>query len=80
MMESDSFAELKTILSSLTEKEAQVIAYRFGLNDQDGKTLEQIGNTFGVTRERVRQIEAKAIRKLKRKAQYLNAQRENYLD
>ncbi len=52
-------------LSILREKERQVIIYRFGLEGEEPKTLEQIGNIFGLTRERVRQIEAAALVKLR---------------
>jgi len=80
MNQTQSFAELKTILSTLTEREASVIVARFGLNDQDAQTLEQVGCAFGVTRERIRQIEAKALRKLRNKARHLNAQQHDYLE
>lgn len=50
----------------LTVREAQVIKMRFGIGSQDAMTLEQVGAHFGVTRERVRQIEAKALKKLQR--------------
>ncbi|MBR6410578.1 MAG: RNA polymerase sigma factor RpoD [Clostridia bacterium] len=52
-------------LSTLTEREAEVIKLRFGLYDGRTRTLEEVGNVFNITRERIRQIEAKAIRKLK---------------
>ena len=48
----------------LPEKEQTVIVSRFGLDGDEAKTLEEIGRTMGLTRERVRQIEAKAVRKL----------------
>lgn len=80
MQITQSFSQLKTVLSSLTEKEAKVVIARFGLNGQEAQTLEQVGQAFGVTRERIRQIEAKALRKLQTKASHLNAQREDYLD
>lgn len=80
MKSTHSFSGLRTILSSITEKEAKVIVARFGLNDQEAQTLEQVGHAFGVTRERIRQIEAKALRKLRNKANHLNAQHEDYLD
>ncbi len=57
--------ELQDILSSLTDREQEVLAMRFGLLDGEAHTLEEVGNHFGVTRERVRQIEAKALRKLR---------------
>lgn len=80
MQITQSFSQLKTILSSLTEKEAKVVIARFGLNGQEAHTLEQVGQAFGVTRERIRQIEAKALRKLRNKACHLNAQCDDYLD
>ena len=80
MQITQSFSQLRTILSSLTEKEAKVVIARFGLNNQEPQTLEQVGQAFGVTRERIRQIEAKALRKLQTKASHLNAKRDDYLD
>jgi RNA polymerase primary sigma factor len=56
---------LEEVLSSLTEKEAMVLRLRYGLDDGETKTLEDVGKMFGVTRERIRQIEAKALRKLR---------------
>jgi RNA polymerase primary sigma factor len=53
------------VLGSLTEKEALVLRLRYGLMDGEPRTLEEVGKMFGVTRERIRQIEAKAIRKLR---------------
>ena len=52
-------------LTGLNDQEQKVLRMRFGLDDDDPKTLEEIGKVFGVTRERIRQIEAKAIRKLR---------------
>ena len=57
--------ELDSVLKSLTEREARVVEMRFGLVDGRARTLEEVGAEFGVTRERVRQIEAKALRKLR---------------
>ena len=54
-----------TVLKSLTPREERVIALRFGLEDGHARTLEELGREFNVTRERVRQIEAKALRKLR---------------
>ena len=57
--------ELDLVLSDLTEREEKVLRLRFGLVDGQTRTLEEVGKEFNVTRERIRQIEAKAIRKLK---------------
>ena len=57
--------ELKSALDSLTDRERQVIELRFGLIDGRARTLEEVGKEFNVTRERIRQIEAKALRKLR---------------
>ncbi len=57
--------ELASALESLTERERQVIKLRFGLEDGRARTLEEVGKEFNVTRERIRQIEAKALRKLR---------------
>jgi len=57
--------QLESLLESLSEREAGVIRMRFGLGDGMPKTLDQIGDTFGVTRERIRQIESKTMAKLR---------------
>lgn len=56
---------LEEVLSTLSEREAKVLALRFGLDGGQQRTLEEVGKVFGVTRERIRQIEAKALRKLR---------------
>ena len=58
--------EINSILQGLTEREEKVLRLRFGLEDGRTRTLEEVGKEFNVTRERIRQIEAKAIRKLKK--------------
>ena len=57
--------EIAEVLETLTEREEKVIRLRFGLEDGKSRTLEEVGQLFGVTRERIRQIEAKALRKLR---------------
>jgi RNA polymerase primary sigma factor len=57
--------QMKDILDSLSPRERNVLRLRFGLDDGQARTLEEVGQKFGVTRERVRQIEAKALRKLR---------------
>ena len=53
------------VLSTLTEREQKVLRLSFGLDDGRPRTLEEVGRQFNVTRERIRQIEAKALRKLR---------------
>ena len=57
--------ELDNVLLTLTEREEKVLKLRFGLEDGQCRTLEEVGQIFGVTRERIRQIEAKALRKMR---------------
>lgn len=57
--------QLNEVLSTLTDREAKVLRLRFGLEDGRSRTLEEVGKEFDVTRERIRQIEAKALRKLR---------------
>lgn len=57
--------QLNEVLKTLTMREAKVLSLRFGLEDGHPRTLEEVGSEFGVTRERIRQIEAKALRKLR---------------
>ncbi|MCR5074550.1 MAG: sigma-70 family RNA polymerase sigma factor, partial [Ruminococcus sp.] len=57
--------QLNEVLATLTDREAKVLKLRFGLEDGKARTLEEVGQRFDVTRERIRQIEAKALRKLR---------------
>ena len=68
-VEAAAFSMLKEqlieVLDTLTEREQKVLKLRFGLEDGRARTLEEVGKQFDVTRERIRQIEAKALRKLR---------------
>jgi RNA polymerase primary sigma factor len=55
----------RDVLSTLPDREARVLKMRFGIDERSKHTLEEVGNDFDVTRERIRQIEAKALRKLR---------------
>ena len=57
--------QLDEVLSTLRDREQKVLRLRFGMNDGRARTLEEVGKEFDVTRERIRQIEAKALRKLR---------------
>lgn len=57
--------QLNEVLDTLTDREQKVLRLRFGMNDGRARTLEEVGKEFDVTRERIRQIEAKALRKLR---------------
>ncbi len=70
--------DLKKILEGLTERERKVIEYRFGLIDNQPRTLEEVGRIFGVTRERIRQIESKTLKKLQHPNR--SARLKDYLD
>ena len=63
-------------MSTLTDREQKVLRLRFGLDDGRARTLEEVGKEFNVTRERIRQIEAKALRKLRHRSRKLK----DYLD
>lgn len=69
---------LDEVLGTLTERESKVLKLRFGLEGTKQMTLEEVGRVFGVTRERIRQIEAKALRKLKHPSRRKKLQ--DYLD
>jgi len=60
--------QLEDVLGTLTPREKEVLRLRFGLKDGKARTLEEVGKSFNVTRERIRQIEAKALRKLRHPA------------
>ncbi|MFC2267185.1 MAG: sigma-70 family RNA polymerase sigma factor, partial [Peptidiphaga sp.] len=57
--------QLRQVLDTLSEREAGVVSMRFGLTDGQTKTLDEIGKVYGVTRERIRQIESKTMSKLR---------------
>ena len=61
----DATAQTNSVLKTLTPREEKVIKMRFGVGDGSEHTLEEVGQSFAVTRERIRQIEAKALRKLR---------------
>ena len=65
---------LESCLLKLTEREAKVLRLRFGLDDGKSHTLEEVGNQFGVTRERIRQIESKALRRMRHPSKSKNFQ------
>lgn len=66
--QNDLKLQIEKVLATLKPKEQEVIVMRYGLRGGDPKTLEEIGDVFGVTRERIRQIESKALRKLRRQS------------
>ena len=63
--------QIEEMLSNLSGREREVLHYRFGLEDGHSYTLEEVGRRFNVTRERIRQIEAKALRKLRQPSRKL---------
>jgi RNA polymerase primary sigma factor len=71
-------AQIGDALQKLTERERRIIVLRYGLEDGRFRTLEEVGRDFGITRERIRQIEAKALRKLRHPSQSTRLQ--GYLD
>ena len=60
--------QLNEVLGTLTDREERVLRLRFGMDDGKARTLEEVGKEFNVTRERIRQIEAKALRKLRQRS------------
>ena len=70
----------KAMKTALTDRELKIIQLRFGFNNDEPRTLEEVGKEFGVTRERIRQIEAKALKKLRdsKSTQYLQDYNPNY--
>jgi len=67
LMQKNVESEITTMLQGLNEREAEIIACYFGLNGKDPMTLEEIGDVYGLTRERVRQIKERCIQRLKEK-------------
>ena len=65
LQDDDVRGNIEQWLGQLTDKQREVVERRFGLNGHDVSTLEEVGNTIGVTRERVRQIQIEALRKLR---------------
>ena len=70
--------QLNEVLATLTPREAKVLSLRFGIEDGHPRTLEEVGKEFNVTRERIRQIEAKALRKLRHPSR--NKKLKDFLD
>jgi len=71
-------AQVQAVLDTLTEREAGVIAMRFGLDDGEEKTLDAIGRVYGVTRERIRQIESKTMALLREPERSQSLREYNY--
>jgi len=65
IIETDLNSQMHQVLATLTPREEKILRMRFGVGDNSERTLEEIGNDFSLTRERIRQIEAKALRKLR---------------
>jgi RNA polymerase primary sigma factor len=64
MVENDNLTHVRQMLATMDSREATILRMRFGLDDAEPKTLKEIGETLGLTRERVRQIENEALDKL----------------
>ncbi len=75
--EIDKFDLVSQLMAKLSENERRILTQRFGLDDADPQTLDTIGHSFGVTRERIRQIEAKSLDKLRRNIEEIEANRFN---
>lgn len=69
--------QVEAVLSTLSVRERAVLTLRFGLEDGQGRTLEEVAREFGVTRERIRQVEAKALRRLRQRARTVNGEDAN---
>ncbi len=67
MINLDLADQIRRVLATLTPREEKVLRMRFGIGEKSDHTLEEVGQDFDVTRERIRQIEAKALRKLRHK-------------
>jgi RNA polymerase primary sigma factor len=74
MLEDKTKSEMiRDLVSQLDPREATILTRRFGLEGNDEETLEEVGEDFGVTRERIRQIQEQALRKLRRRIERLEA-------
>ncbi|HKI50608.1 MAG TPA: sigma-70 family RNA polymerase sigma factor [Geothermobacteraceae bacterium] len=76
----NKFAHVSEWMATLSENEQEILSLRFGLNDREPQTLDTIGRRFGVTRERIRQIEAKSLEKLRRIMEEKRASGQDPLD
>ena len=65
LIETDLTGQIHKVLATLSPREEKILRMRFGIGEKSERTLEEVGNDFSVTRERIRQIEAKALRKLR---------------